>query len=60
MICISYLFHLISCLSSHLKLFIHLDGLKYVSVNHGRLYDVRKPAMKIKDTYNSANLKKNK
>ena len=50
-ICISYFFYLISCLSSHLDLYlcIHLGGLKYVSVNHGH-------AMKIKDTYNSANL----
>ena len=46
-ICISYLFYLISCLSSHS--FTYLGGLKYVSVNHGH-------AMKIKDTYNSANL----
>ena len=39
---------------------IYLGGLKYVSVNHGHLYDLRKPAMEIKDTYKSANLKKNK
>ena len=35
-------------------------GLKYVSVNHRLLYDLRKPVIKIKDTYDSAYLKKNK
>ena len=35
-------------------------GLKYASVNHGLLYDLRKPVIKIKDAYNCAYLKKNK
>ena len=45
LICISFLFYLISCLSSHP--FIHLRGLKYVSVNHGRWHDLIKHAVKV-------------
>lgn len=56
LICISFLFYLISCLSSHP--FIHLRGLKYVSVNHGRWHETCREGTK--DTYNCANLKKNK